>query len=305
MEQNTKPGRPARPYQVPFIEAPEFFKRRKTSRQRAAMKAAVELVVVAGAPMADVAADMGRTRQNLQIGVKRFMRTTEVPPVRMTEAEFEFAARDRRKVAQLEAARLYLVEGYSTPEASAAAGITDAATKDMVKRMRGRLRRANGVLTPPDRGEPYALADAQWIRPTAEEIDAMASSCVVRRRSALAYLRATLVLVEDKTPTEVARFTDTMVPFVVNNARKVEAELNQYRAHMQFPKKVAYLVTMRQAVAKRITNNDMRMAVEHYLGKEADLAKAAAVGGVSPDDLAKAVRVTCHEMARMEKHASK
>lgn len=304
MEQNTKPDT-VRPYQVHRLTTPEFFKRRKASRQRAAMKAAVELVVVGGVHMVDVAADMGRTRQNLQIGVQRFMRTTEVPPVRMTEAEFEFAARDRRNADQVEAARLYLVEGYSVPEASAAAGVTDAATKDMVKRMRGRLRRANGVLTPPDRGEAYALADAQWRRPTAEEIEAMASSCVVRRRSALAYMRAMLVLVDGKTPSEVAKFTNTLLPFVVANARKVESEVNQYRAHMQFPKKVAYLVTMRQAVAKRITNNDMRMGVEHYLGKEADLVKAAAVGGVSPEDLAKAVRVACHEMARMDKLASK
>ena len=42
MEQNTKPDT-VRPYQVHRLTTPEFFKRRKASRQRAAMKAAVEL----------------------------------------------------------------------------------------------------------------------------------------------------------------------------------------------------------------------------------------------------------------------
>lgn len=298
MEPSTKPKRVPlwRGYQVP---ASEFMARRRTSRQRPAMKEAVELVMVAGVHVEDVAASMGRSRQNLDIGIERFIRTTETPLVRMSAQEFEFAAKGRRNSALVDAARLYLVQGYSVPEASAACGVTDAATKDLVKRMRARLRHAGGQPPVPGKGDVYLVADANWVWPTAEEIEALTTSPVVRRRSQVAYERATLVLVNKLPPTEVARLTNTGLQFVLDSTDKVVDQLNRYRAHMHFPKTLPYLVAMRQAVARRVTQNALRLAVEHYFGVEADLEKAAAATGVHPEELAKAVRVAAHEMARM------
>lgn len=301
MEQDCKPPKRVPLYKSKRLTPPEFFQRRKTSRQREEMKFAVEQVMVGGVHLSDMAASMGSTRQNLLIGVNRFLRTTETPPVRMAEADFELAARGRRNPDQVNAARLYLVEGYSVAEAASASGVSESATKDMVKRMRDRVRRTAGRAPGP--GDVYEPADPAWVRPTHAEIEAMAASCVVRRRSPLAYTRAMLVLAGNKPPREVARMTGTMLCFVLENARKVESEVNQYRAHMAFPKSLPYLVAMRQAVAKRITNPALRAGVERYLGKEANLHKAATVAGVEPCDMERAVRMICHEMARMAKES--
>ena len=292
-----------KPYGLPRLTSAEFSQRCLYSRQHEEMKAAVKRVVVAGGLVSDVAADLGHSRQNIHDGVSRFLDSTAWPTKHMSPQEFDFAKRGRSSRASLvEAARLYLVEGYSVSEACKATNESDILIKDLVKRMRSSLRRVYGVLPPPERGVVYTgpYEDFKW--PTADEMDQLAESCLVRPAKAITYSRASMVLVLKMSPSEVTKLTTSTLQFVIDSVDKVVERLEQHRLHMQFPKSEDYLATMRLASAKRVSNDTLRCAVETYLGQEPDLANAALVADVGQDVLFRAVRTTVHEMARLKKN---
>lgn len=305
MEPDNQPTRKRagrKPNGLPRLTPTEFSQRCVYSRQHDEMKAAVKRVVVAGGLVSDVAADLGHSRQNIHDGVNRFLDSTTWPMQRMSKPEFDFVARGRStRQSLVEAARLYLVEGYSVPEACKATGEPDSLVKDMVKRMRASLRRVYGVLPPPERGAVYNGPYEGFDWPTSDEMKQLEESCLVRPAKAITYARASMVLVLKMSPSEVTKLTTSTLQFVIDSVDKVVERLEQHRFHMTFPKSDDYLEDMRLAAAKRVTNDTLRSAVEVYLGQEPDLGKAAAKAGVAEDVLFRAVRTTVHEMARRDK----
>lgn len=306
MEPDKKPTTRQRvgrkPYSLPRMTPTEFKKRCLYSRQHESMKNAVQRVVVSGSLVSDVAADLGQTRQNVHDGVTRFLDSTEWPMQHMTPQEFEFASRGREvRASMLQAARLFLVEGYSYAQACKVTGTPDNQVKDLVKRMRQSLRRLYCVVKTPDPGAVYNPPHEGWEWPTAEEIEQLATSCLVRPTKAITYTRAAMVLVMHMSPSEVTKLTTSTRQFVIDSVDGVVERLEQQRFHLRFPKDASYLEDMRTAAAKRVAQAPLREAVEHYLGKEPNLDKAAAKAGVQVDALFRAVRTTVHEMARMER----
>jgi hypothetical protein len=290
-----------RPKGLPRLNTAQFTDRSVYSRQHADMKAAVRRVVVEGVHVTDVANALGQSRQNVHDGVMRFLATTAEPMQRMAPHEFAYASRLRRNPNMVHAARLYLVEGYSVPEACKVAGAPDMQVKDLVKRMRSTIRRVAGALPPLGKGEVYTGPHPDWQWPTADEMNALAASCFVRSLSDMTYTRAHMVLVLKMAPSQVTKLTNSTLQFVINSVDSVVAQLGQYRAHIHFPKDAAYLSDLSQAMDKKATKPGIRFAIEAHLVHGIDLDTAANSATLASDVFFRAVRTTIHEMARARK----
>ena len=311
MEPDNKPARKRagrKPPRVLRLDNKEFSSRRVYSRQNDNMKAAVRRVVVDGVDVTDVAKDLGHSRQNVHDGIVRFLTTTAAPMQRMAPREFAYAARLRRNPRLVQAARLYLVEGYSVPEASKEAGTSGMQVKALVKSMRRAIRRVDGILPPPSKGEVYNGPRPDWQWPTAQEMGDVAASCLVRQLSKMTYSRAYMVLVLKMSPSEVAKLTKGTLQFLLYSVDSVVAQLDQYRLHRHFPKDANYLSDLSRAMDAKSFKPAIRCAIEDYLVHGVDLDVAASNAKLDDDvvltrdALFRAVRTTIHQMARMRKH---
>lgn len=299
--QRKKPGR--KPQAFPTLTTKEFEVRSLYSRQRPRLLNAVKRVLVHRETVLAVASKYKLTPQGLTAGTNRFLLHTSAPVPRMFVEDFEGATRGVRNPTAVQAARLYLVHGYSVPGTYRATGLPSSVLKEQVSHIRKRVNLArSGVrpLPPVTLKDQYTVADPDWQWPTDAEFNALTASHVVRPLSRMAYARAFRVLVMKTPPKQVAKLTSASCLAVLKTLDLVVQQLNRFRLHMQYPKSADYLSTLHKATELFAHKQGLRLAVERYLGCEADLEKTAALYLVNTQVLANAVRYTTHRMAKID-----
>ena len=299
--QRKKPGRKPKVFQ--HMSDQEFEVRALHSRQSPRLLRAIKRVLVNKETVRDVSKEHHLTAESLTAGTSRFVQHTDAPMPRMFVEDFEGATRGVRNPTALQAARLYLVHGYSIPGTSRTTGLNSVVIKEHVAHIRKRvnLARASGRPLPAATlNDKYTVSDPNWVWPTEAEFNALTESHVVRPLSRLAYARAFRVLIMGTAPKHVAKLTGTSCQVVLTAVNLVVKQLGRLRLHMQYPKNADYLRTLRQATETFAHKKGLHAAVEHYLGQEANLEKAATLCMVHPQVLASAVRSTTHLMARLD-----